>query len=329
MSGPPRLKIDLRAHSKPQFRQAVATQYYNEFLRIYKPLADIGSNLASSHAVDQEKAVHSKTNQGSYRSLAASVLQRLKKRPLAISEEDVGIDGEWLDPQLRAKEELALDDVWRDASKYVQTLEELEANGYPIEIPKGSPPPLEETQVCDRCQKQFDRKETLEEEDKLACRFHEMRIRSRSKDGKKYAKVIDIPGAGNSKAYKEYAETDYQPFDGTSYYHIKQTDFNGKIKYFPTSGVIFNGKKETKPYPSQADIRMMETAEITTVKNEAVLVLLQDAEGKDFAAKVVITKEGDEIFAEDTSKETPPGIYTVLSSSDSSIYSHKIIVKTL
>jgi hypothetical protein len=149
----------------------------------------------------------------------------------------------------------------------------------------------------------------------------------RSKDGKKYAKVIDIPGAGNSKAYKEYAETDYQPFDGTSYYHIKQTDFNGKIKYFPTSGVIFNGKKETKPYPSQADIRMMETAEITTVKNEAVLVLLQDAEGKDFAAKVVITKEGDEIFAEDTSKETPPGIYTVLSSSDSSIYSHKIIVK--
>jgi len=146
----------------------------------------------------------------------------------------------------------------------------------------------------------------------------------RSKDGKKYAKVIDIPGAGNSKAYKEYAETDYQPFDGTSYYHIKQTDFNGKIKYFPTSGVIFNGKKA---YPSQADIRMMETAEITTVKNEAVLVLLQDAEGKDFAAKVVITKEGDEIFAEDTSKETPPGIYTVLSSSDSSIYSHKIIVK--
>ncbi|KAI8603586.1 hypothetical protein EDD21DRAFT_368710 [Dissophora ornata] len=142
-SVPPSLKIDLRAHSKP----AVATQYYNEFLRIYNPLADTGSNLASSHAVDQEKAVHSKTNQGSYRSLASSVLQRLKKRPLAISEEDVGIDGEWLDPQLKAKENLALDDIWRGASKYVQTLEELEANGYPIEIPKGSPPPLEETQI--------------------------------------------------------------------------------------------------------------------------------------------------------------------------------------
>ncbi|KAI8596195.1 hypothetical protein EDD21DRAFT_388996, partial [Dissophora ornata] len=136
------------------------TQYYNEFLRIYKPLADTGSNLASSYAVDQEKAVHSKTNQGSYRSLASSVLQRLKKRPFAISEEDVGIDGEWLHPQLKAKENLALD-IWRGASKYVQILEELEANRNPIDIPKGSPPPLEETQICDSCQKQFDRKDIL------------------------------------------------------------------------------------------------------------------------------------------------------------------------
>jgi fibronectin-binding autotransporter adhesin len=149
----------------------------------------------------------------------------------------------------------------------------------------------------------------------------------KSKDGKHFTKVIDIPGAGTCKSFKEYAETDYQPYNNTSYYHIKQTDYNGKIRYFPTSGVIFNGKKEKKPYPSQAEIKMVETAEITVIKNEEVLVLLQDAEGRDFTAKVVITKEGEELFAEDGSKETPPGIYTVLSSSDSSIYSHKIIVK--
>ncbi len=49
----------------------------------------------------------------------------------------------------------------------------------------------------------------------------------KSKDGKKYTKVIDIPGAGNSKSFKEYAETDYQPYEGTSYYHIRQTDYTG------------------------------------------------------------------------------------------------------
>ncbi|KAF9917922.1 hypothetical protein BGZ65_012685, partial [Modicella reniformis] len=141
-SGPPVLKIDLRAHSKPQFRQAVATQYYNEFLRIYAPLGDAGSGLTTAHAVDQEKAVHSKTNQGSYRSLAATVLQRLKKRPLATNKDDVGIDGVWVDLGQRSKDDDALDEVWKGASKFVQTLEELEAGGYPIAIPEGIPPPL-------------------------------------------------------------------------------------------------------------------------------------------------------------------------------------------
>jgi hypothetical protein len=149
----------------------------------------------------------------------------------------------------------------------------------------------------------------------------------KSKDGKHYSKIIDVPGAGNSKLYKDYAETDYQPFNGNSYYHIKITDYNGNVRYFPTSGVIYNNKKETKAYPSQAEMTMLETAELKEVKNEEVLVLLQDAEGMDYTAKLLITKENEQLFAEDVSRNTPPGIYTVLSSADGSIYSHKIIVK--
>ena len=149
----------------------------------------------------------------------------------------------------------------------------------------------------------------------------------KSRDGKKYSKIIDVPGAGNSKIYKEYAETDYQPYAGNSYYRLKITDFSGNVKYFPTSGVIFDGKKETKSYPTQAEMTMLETAELKEVKNEEVLVLLQDSEGIDYTAKLLITKENDQLFAEDLSRNTPPGIYIVLSSSDGSIYSHKIIVK--
>ncbi|KAF9997285.1 RNA exonuclease 3, partial [Entomortierella chlamydospora] len=184
-SGPPILKIDLRAHSKPQFRQAVATQYYNEFLRIYGSLSEVGSSLATQHAIDQEKVVHSKTNQGSYRSIAATVLQRLKKRPAATSDFDVGIDGEWVDPSLKTKEDFMSDQIWKRASKYIQTIEELELNGYPISIPTGSPPPLDIIQTCDRCQKQFERSESLTDEGKLECHFHERRIRTRIQNGDK------------------------------------------------------------------------------------------------------------------------------------------------
>jgi len=149
----------------------------------------------------------------------------------------------------------------------------------------------------------------------------------KSKDGKHYSKIIDVPGSGNSKLYKDYAETDYQPYTGNSYYHIKITDYNGNVKYFPTTGVVYNNKKETKSYPTQAEMTMLETAELKEVKNEEVLVLLQDAEGMDYTAKLLITKENEQLFAEDMSRNTPPGIYIVLSSADGSIYSHKIIVK--
>jgi hypothetical protein len=149
----------------------------------------------------------------------------------------------------------------------------------------------------------------------------------KSRDGRKYSKIIDVPGSGNSKMYKEYAETDYQPYTGNSFYRLRITDYNGNVKHFPTTGVIFDGKKETKAYPTQAEMTMLETAELKEVKNEEVLVLLQDAEGIDYTAKLLITKENEQLFAEDVSRNTPPGIYIVLSSSDGSIYSHKIIVK--
>ncbi|KAF9280042.1 RNA exonuclease 3 [Mortierella alpina] len=198
LTGPPVLKIDLRAHSKPQFRQAVAMQYYKEFLRIYAPLEASGSSLATAHAIDQEKAVHSKTNVGSYRSLASTVLQRLKKRPIAINDKDVGIDGDWVDPALASESDSALGDIWKQAPEYVQTLAELEANEYPICVPVGIPPELDIVQVCDRCQKQYEIHEELTEEDNSACQFHDRRIRTKVQNGEKvkYFPCCDAPQGG-------------------------------------------------------------------------------------------------------------------------------------
>ncbi|KAG0290725.1 RNA exonuclease 3 [Linnemannia gamsii] len=195
VSGPPRLKIDIRAHSKPLFRQAVATQFYNEFLRIYAPLAQEGACLATAHAVDQEKDVHSKTNQGSYRSLAASILQRLKKRAPSTGIDDVGIDGVWLDPSLKASEDVALEKIWKDAGKYVQTVEQLEENGYPVAIPTGAPPRHDPKKECERCTKMFEVSEDLEGVDMHACQYHQMRLRNKLHNGDKikYFPCCDAP----------------------------------------------------------------------------------------------------------------------------------------
>ena len=147
----------------------------------------------------------------------------------------------------------------------------------------------------------------------------------KSKDGKKYSKVIDVPGSGDSKSYREYLETDYQPFKETSYYRIKQTDYNGNFKYFPVTGVMFNAEKIGKFYPDQAHTK--KNIESGGLTNQEVLVVLQDAEGVEYSAKVTIIQEDSQLFATDASQMIPPGIYVIISSSDENIYSQKIIVK--
>ncbi|KAG0236225.1 RNA exonuclease 3 [Actinomortierella wolfii] len=144
--GPPVLKIDLRSHSKPQLRQKVVTQLYEAFCQIYASLKD-GDSLACEHAIAQESDIHKKTTQGTYKSLAAVTLQRLKKRPPATSPEDVGIEGEWTP----MNETLSSAEVWELAKSYCQTKQQLQEYGYPVELPEILDPVPDPKGICDRC----------------------------------------------------------------------------------------------------------------------------------------------------------------------------------
>src|SRR5882757_7272868 len=51
----------------------------------------------------------------------------------------------------------------------------------------------------------------------------------KSKDGKEYTKIVDLPETEDGTVYSDYFETDYQPYSGVSYYRIKQTDETGNF----------------------------------------------------------------------------------------------------
>ena len=53
----------------------------------------------------------------------------------------------------------------------------------------------------------------------------------RSKNAEVWEELRDIPGAGDSQEILKYEALDYQPIPGTSYYRLKQTDFNGAYSY--------------------------------------------------------------------------------------------------
>ena len=53
----------------------------------------------------------------------------------------------------------------------------------------------------------------------------------RSIDGVTFEDVVINDGAGNSSSIINYTAVDYNPYGGTSYYRLKQTDFDGASKY--------------------------------------------------------------------------------------------------
>jgi len=52
-----------------------------------------------------------------------------------------------------------------------------------------------------------------------------------SADGSSFETFITKEGAGNSSVTINYDAYDYSPYNGTTYYRLKQTDYNGKFSY--------------------------------------------------------------------------------------------------
>ncbi len=62
----------------------------------------------------------------------------------------------------------------------------------------------------------------------------------RSKDGITFEELMKVQGAGNSNQILNYKELDSNPFEGTSFYRLKQTDFDGTYTYSDIRVVNFN-----------------------------------------------------------------------------------------
>lgn len=62
----------------------------------------------------------------------------------------------------------------------------------------------------------------------------------KTKDAKTFKEVVKVDGAGNSNTILHYQAFDDSPYQGTSYYRLKQTDYDGKYKYSKLVAVTFD-----------------------------------------------------------------------------------------
>ena len=76
-------------------------------------------------------------------------------------------------------------------------------------------------------------------------------IIEKSKDGKTFEVVGIVDGAGNSNTVSKYETIDDNPYHGTSYYRLKQTDYDGQTKIYPAIAVkVITLFDEVKIYPN-------------------------------------------------------------------------------
>ncbi|MBL4703136.1 MAG: T9SS type A sorting domain-containing protein, partial [Flavobacteriales bacterium] len=66
----------------------------------------------------------------------------------------------------------------------------------------------------------------------------------RSIDASNFNAILNKPGAGNSNAILDYVDFDYSPYQGISYYRLKQTDFDGAYSYSTVKMIEINASEK-------------------------------------------------------------------------------------
>lgn len=153
----------------------------------------------------------------------------------------------------------------------------------------------------------------------------------RTADGVSYTTVATVKGAGNSDGLRRYSTLDSKPLPGTTYYRLKQTDFDGTYSFSGLEEVNYkNNKTETVfiLYPNPA--RDMAHLTIYNVnKGENMMISVYDISGKIVYSKtVVMEKESGNQVDIDFLENIKSGMYLMTANSGNHSYKQKLIIQT-
>lgn len=122
----------------------------------------------------------------------------------------------------------------------------------------------------------------------------------RSTDGIDWEELAIVDGAGNSSTLLTYQTIDSNPFSGTSYYRLKQTDFDGKFEYSEIRSVNIKefGDTQVHIYPNPAEnlitivgsLNELEDVTIYNTLGQNVTLLAQQIEKNETQLTIDLSK---------------------------------------
>jgi hypothetical protein len=154
----------------------------------------------------------------------------------------------------------------------------------------------------------------------------------RSSDGKHFDELLKKKGLGNSTQTKYYSAVDDAPLAGSSYYRLKQTDFDGKFTYSQVKSVSFGmgkslnqkiGIESFGPNPFSDNFRLTFTCE----SESNVRIQLVNISGTNVFTEIINAEKGNNSFEYDNAGELAPGAYFLSLSCNGSTVTKKLIKK--
>jgi len=150
-------------------------------------------------------------------------------------------------------------------------------------------------------------------------------------DGFDFSFLTKQKGAGFSTVKLTYNAIDDNPFEGTSFYRLKQTDFDGKFTYSNLVPVTFNFTTEPaiNAYPNPARSNKELNVDLSDFKTgQSILLILLDIYGNEIYSKVVVTSDRiTHLSGISENQDLPAGIYFITGTVDNKIYKQKIVIQ--
>jgi len=150
----------------------------------------------------------------------------------------------------------------------------------------------------------------------------------RSSNGKLFNPFVNVKAAGNSNTIKNYSVNDDHPSsDGITYYRLKQTDYNGKFKYFSTKSINCSNNNSIEPiivtYPNP--FNDIVSFNISNLKDNNINIQITDVLGNRIESKELNDLEVNNLILNFNLSKYKNGIYYYKFTSGSEINTGMII----
>jgi hypothetical protein len=147
-------------------------------------------------------------------------------------------------------------------------------------------------------------------------------------DGSTFEDFAVVDGGENSSSMISYSHFDVSPYEGKSYYRLKQTDFDGNFSL--SNLVVLDNNNEMEfsfdIYPNPSDGEGV-NIEIMEESRSEILLVIYNVNGRKEFSKIVFADKGKNNYVIENSEKLLPGIYFVSGTSGEKSYNKKLLVK--